>query len=81
MTGLLLYDNQLSGSIPPEIGNLTGLDVLYLSDNQLNGEIPWIICNLVDINCLIFLNNNLLCPPYPSCIEDNVQYQDTSDCP
>ena len=81
LTGLLLYDNQLSGSILPEIGNLTSLDVLYLSDNQLNGEIPWSICNLVDINCLIFLNNNLLCPPYPPCIEDNVQYQDTSDCP
>ena len=81
LTGLLLYDNQLSGSIPPEIGNLNGLDVLYLSDNHLNGEIPWSICNLVDINCLIFLNNNLLCPPYPSCIEDNVQYQDTSNCP
>ena len=80
-TTLSLQDNQLSGSIPPEIGNLTGLDVLYLSDNHLNGEIPWSICNLVDINCLIFLNNNLLCPPYPSCIEDNVQYQDTSDCP
>ena len=81
LTGLLLYDNHLSGSIPSEIGNLTSLEVLYLSDNQLNGEIPWSICNLVDINCLIFLNNNLLCPSYPSCIEDNVQYQDTSDCP
>jgi hypothetical protein len=25
-------------------------------------------------------NNNQLCPPYPSCIEDDVGEQDTSDC-
>ena len=78
---MYLHNNHLTGPIPPEIGNLTSLEVLYLSDNQFDGEIPWNICNLVDINCLIFLNNNLLCPPYPSCIEDNVQYQDTSNCP
>ena len=81
LTGLLLYDNQLTGEIPPEIGNLTNLEVLYLSDNQLTGEIPESICNLVDNNCFIFIYNNQLCPPYPSCIEDNVQDQDTSNCP
>jgi len=27
------------------------------------------------------ISNNLLCPPYPSCIEDYVGEQDTSDCP
>ena len=81
LTGLLLYDNQLTGTIPTEIGNLTNLEVLYLSDNQLTGEIPESICNLVDNNCFIFIYNNQLCPPYPSCIEDNVQDQDTSNCP
>jgi len=25
--------------------------------------------------------NNQLCPPYPSCVEDYVGEQDTSDCP
>ena len=81
LTGLLLYDNQLTGTIPTEIGNLTNLEVLYLSDNQLTGEIPESMCNLVDNNCFIFIYNNQLCPPYPSCIEDNVQDQDTSNCP
>ena len=81
LTGLLLYDNQLTGTIPTEIGNLTNLEVLYLSDNQLTGEIPESICNLVDNNCFIFIYNNQLCPPYPSCIEDSVQDQDTSNCP
>ena len=81
LTGLLLYDNQLTGTIPTEIGNLTNLEVLYLSDNQLTGEIPESMCNLVDNNCFIFIYNNQLCPPYPSCIEENVQDQDTSNCP
>jgi hypothetical protein len=26
------------------------------------------------------ISNNQLCPPYPSCIEDYVGEQDTSDC-
>jgi len=75
-----LSNNQLTGSIPPEIGNLTNLEYLYLYNNQLTGVIPESICNLVENNCYIEFSNNQLCPPYPSCIEDNVGTQDTSDC-
>lgn len=32
--------NQLSGEIPPELGNLAGLTVLDLGNNRLNGGIP-----------------------------------------
>jgi len=32
-----LESNQLSGSIPPEIGNLSSLESLGLSNNQLSG--------------------------------------------
>jgi Leucine-rich repeat (LRR) protein len=74
-----LYDNQLTGVIPPEIGNLTNLTQLILKNNQLSGIIPDEICNQGDSSPL--LTNNQLCPPYPSCIEDNVGSQDTSDCP
>ena len=72
----------LTGSIPPEIGNLTNLFVLFLFDNQLTGEIPEIICNLdLNWNSSNFnIFNNQLCPPYPSCIEDYVGYQDTTNC-
>jgi Leucine-rich repeat (LRR) protein len=72
--------NQLTGEIPSEIGNLTNLTSLYLGSNQLTGEIPESICNLVENNCWISINNNQLCPPYPSCIEDNVGGQDLINC-
>ena len=77
---LVLNENQLTGTIPPEIGNLTNLNVLMLSWNQLTGEIPESICDL-DINWnYSSISNNQLCPPYPSCIEDYVGEQDTSNC-
>ena len=79
---LVLSSNQLTGSIPPEIGNLDSLTYLNLSDNQLTGEIPESICDLnIDWDGYKFgISNNQFCPPYPSCIEDDVGYQDTSDC-
>ena len=80
LTGLDLGGNELTGSIPPEIGNLTNLTTLDLRNNQLTGVIPESICILVENNCDINITNNQLCPPYPSCIEDNVGEQDTSDC-
>jgi hypothetical protein len=77
---LELQNNQLTGSIPSEIGNLTNLTRLWLYDNELTGEIPDSICNLVENNCNINISNNQLCPPYPSCIEDYVGEQDTTNC-
>ena len=76
---LRLGNNELTGSIPPEIGNLTNLTQLFLNSNQLTGTIPDEICNQGDSSPS--LSNNQLCPPYPSCIEDYVGEQDTSDCP
>jgi len=40
VTGLSLGMNQLTGTIPPEIGNLSNLTTLYLSNDQLTGPIP-----------------------------------------
>ena len=78
LTYLSLSENQLTNSIPPEIGNLTNLTSLYLGSNQLTGIIPDEICNQGDSSP--DLENNQLCPPYPSCIEDYVGEQDTNNC-
>ena len=60
ITRLDLGSNQLTGTIPKEIGNLTNLRHLILQDNQLTGSIPVEIVdlgNLTDL-CLSF-NCNL----------------------
>jgi len=75
---LKLSSNELSGSIPAEIGNLANLQGLNLHSNQLSGLIPDEICNQGASSPS--LSNNQLCPPYPSCIEDYVGAQDTSNC-
>ena len=58
-TGLSLSSNQLTGEIPPEIGNLTNLTWLKLNDNQLTGEIPSEIGNLTNLTDLRLYNNQL----------------------
>ena len=90
LTSLYLNDNQLTGFIPLELGNLTNLNSLRLNDNQLSGWFPSTVCNLpiefdgtiVDsLNLPFFdISNNQLCPPYASCIENYVGFQDTSNC-
>ena len=40
VTSLSLHDNNLTGSLPPELGNLVNLRVMGLSSNQLSGAIP-----------------------------------------
>ena len=84
---MFLNDNQLTGEIPPEIGNLINLERLYLNDNQLIGLISESICDL-DINwssSLRFkISNNQLCPPYPDCGNGPItskEDQNTSNCP
>jgi len=56
---------------------------LRLNNNQLTGEIPESICDL-DLNWsnydYFWIDYNQLCPPYPSCIEDYVGVQDTTNC-
>ena len=63
-TEIDLSHNELTGSIPPEIGCLTNLINLYLSSNQLTGEIPQEVCDLIESNNLymgnIFNGNNLI---------------------
>ena len=56
---LFLFDNTLTGSIPPEIGNLTALTNLYLDNNNLTGNIPTELGNLTKLTELS-LHTNML---------------------
>lgn len=59
MTKLLLLSNELSGFIPPDIGNCTNLYRLRLNDNSLTGTIPTEIGNLKSLNFLDLSINRL----------------------
>uniref|UniRef100_M8BTA0 Tyrosine-sulfated glycopeptide receptor 1 n=1 Tax=Aegilops tauschii TaxID=37682 RepID=M8BTA0_AEGTA len=56
---LCLDNNNFTGVIPPEIGELKMLDILNLSSNSLTGEIPQEICNLTNLQMLDLSNNQL----------------------
>ena len=59
VTVLSLWRNHLSGSIPPELGNLTNLELLYLHNNQLSGAIPPELGNLTDLREMHLQYNQL----------------------
>ena len=58
-TELELSSNQLTGSIPYSICNLTNLTKLELSNNKLTGSIPDSICNLTNLTYLELSINKL----------------------
>lgn len=62
---LLLGINNLKGPIPPELGNLSSLEVLYLPSNQLNGTIPATMSNLGNLQVLDLSGNQLTGPIPP----------------
>ena len=59
VTWLDLRQNELSGEIPPELGNLTNLRVLSLFNNQLSGEIPHELGSLTNLEWLQLFDNEL----------------------
>ena len=59
VTTLTLGGNQLSGEIPPELGNLVNLLLVELYDNQLSGEIPPELGNLASLQVLTLFDNQL----------------------
>ena len=59
VTGLDLSGEGLTGRIPAELGDLTGLEALDLSDNGLTGSIPSEIGNLKALETLDLADNGL----------------------
>ena len=56
---ILLNSNRLSGSIPTELGNLTGLEDLRLHNNKLSGTIPTELGQLSSLTSLSLGDNQL----------------------
>ena len=59
VTRLILKNNQLTGTIPSQLGNLANLQELWLQDNQLTGTIPTELGNLTNLTGLDVSNNQL----------------------
>ena len=63
VSGLLLDDNGLSGSLPPEVSRLDGLRQLVLSDNAgLSGELPASLASLDPLEKLLAGGTGLCAP-------------------
>ena len=63
--GLSLENAQLTGPIPPELGQLTDLEWISFSGNQLTGPIPPELGSLTNLKSLDLSNNRLTGPIPP----------------
>ena len=59
VTGLVLQSNQLSGSIPSELRDLSNLQRLWLNGNSLSGNIPSSLGSLSNLRQLSLHSNSL----------------------
>ncbi|MCY4577923.1 MAG: hypothetical protein OXD31_02645, partial [Chloroflexi bacterium] len=59
LTNLDLWDNQLTGTVPLELGNLTNLRSLLLGSNHLTGTIPSELGNSITLTHLSLRSNQL----------------------
>lgn len=59
VVGISLENNNLVGTLPAEIGDLSNLDALSLQSNQLSGLIPSELSNLSNLQNLILYDNQL----------------------
>lgn len=60
MTAISLGDNRLTGTIPPALGFLTGLEHLALDANRLSGSVPPGLCGRASRLRDIYLRGNRL---------------------
>ena len=66
---LAFLANNLTGTIPAEIGNLTHLENITMAENNLRGQIPAEIGSLTNLEAL-FLNGNRLDTLLPVELQD-----------
>ncbi len=71
---LNLSFNNLKGTLPPELGDLTRVTQLVLNDNGLTGQVPSELGNLVNLQTLSLSNN----PGLTGCVPASFQSRLTS---
>eukprot|EP00873_Tetraselmis_striata_P010696 jgi/Tetstr1/430960/TSEL_020715.t1 len=59
VSSVSLHDNQLTGTLPPQLSALTGLIGLWLYNNQLTGTVPLQLSTLTGLDYLYLHNNQL----------------------
>src|SRR6266487_2931093 len=59
VTGINLDSNNLTGTLPHSLGNLTNLDSLKVFHNQLSGSIPSELGNLINLTYIRLSLNHL----------------------
>ena len=76
MVLLFPHANELSGEIPPELGNLAKVESLSFAGNHLTGEIPPELGNLANLESLNFAGNQLSgC--VPGSLQDQLELEST----
>ena len=75
LKNLTLNNNNLIGSVPESICDLTELKVLHLQYNNLS-EIPDCICEMRKRGVEIELYGNKFCEDIPKCAENIIGFQD-----
>ena len=78
VTVLGLHQNLLTGPIPPQLGNLSGLTQIFLYGNGLTGPIPPQLGRLADLEGLELADNGLTGAIPPALITHHVTYSHTT---
>eukprot|EP00934_Nitzschia_sp_Nitz4_P001826 Nitzschia sp. Nitz4//scaffold248_size28759//25809//27806//NITZ4_008112-RA/size28759-processed-gene-0.14-mRNA-1//1//CDS//3329544001//1826//frame0 len=65
----------MTGTIPPELGKLEELDLLFMFRNNLRGTIPTEIGKLAGVE-IVYLHENQLSGPIPEEIEDLIKTEE-----
>ena len=82
---IALADNGLAGPVPPEIANLTALEMLDLGGNALAGAFPSAIASIEDLASVRVSGNRDMAGPLPFRLTELtrlevLQYEDTGLC-
>ena len=83
VTSLVLTSERLTGTIPPDLGRLDGLEHLWLNNNQLTGGVPAALGDLANLRNLHLGGNQLTgcIPPALQDVDDNdLESLELPDC-